>query len=216
MRALVSWLVSSEAARASPRSLACLLSYHKCCTSAWLLTCLLEGAPTPGCADGARASHRRAASSNTDVPRRHGAGLADGGRDGTADGARSCTRINAVPAGARAVVAAAVPPCRTGGSGGGCAVPRSRPDHTPGLGARLMARMAGPAPFPGTIILTRTPGRVARAMTVPVDEPDDYPHAVPVSEALAEPVQDASWWARLLAVVSFRRRWELLGDDAGT
>ena len=111
-------------------------------------------------------------------------------------------------------------------------LPMERPVR-PSMVAQLEAAVAGSgAPFRGkgfTLLLTRTPrGKIA---PLDSDEPDDRLHealeagpsdeADPggeeelVTEAPVEPAQDDSWWARLLAVASFRARWKLLRDESG-
>ena len=110
--------------------------------------------------------------------------------------------------------------------------PMERPVR-PSMVAQLEAAVAGSgAPFRGKgfkLLLTRTPrGKIA---PLDSDEPDDRLHealeagpsdeADPggeeelVTEAPVEPAQDDSWWARLLAVASFRARWKLLRDESG-
>ena len=98
----------------------------------------------------------------------------------------------------------------------------------PSMVAQLEAAVAGSgAPFLGkrlTLLLTRTPhGKIA---PIDNDEPDDRLHSGaseagpsdetdPGREAPVESAQDGSWWARLLAVASFRARWRLLRDESG-
>ena len=112
-------------------------------------------------------------------------------------------------------------------------LPMERPVR-PSMVAQLGAAVAGSgAPFRGkglTLLLARTPrGKIA---PLDSDEPDDRLHSEAseagpsdevisgreeelVTAAPAEPAQDDSWWARLLAVASFRERWTLLRDESG-
>ena len=113
-------------------------------------------------------------------------------------------------------------------------LPTERPVR-PSMVAQLEAAVAGSgAPFRGKgfkLLLTRTPrGKIA---PLDSDEPDDRLHSEAleagpsdeadpgpgeeelVTEAPVEPAQDDSWWARLLAVASFRARWKLLRDESG-